>query len=143
MANAWKNDVFFSGHMGLPHYTGKVRNVEKLDNEFFKISESDANLMDPQLRILHEVTYETILDAGINPIDMRGSNTAVYIGLCYDDSEVAQREDESKAVAFKPLSASRLSYAYDFKGPCFSTDTACASSFSAFFKAMAAIRVGK
>lgn len=128
--------------MGLPRFTGKVRNIEKLDNEFFKISDFDANSMDPQMRILHEVTYESMLDAGVNPAEMRGSNTAVYIGFCYDDADVAYREDESRCVAYRQLSASRLSYAYDFKGPCFTTDTACASSFSAFYKAVASIRVG-
>lgn len=95
------------------------------------------------MRILHETTTEAILDAGINPTDLRGSNTAVFIGLCYDDNEVAIREDESKAAAYRQLASGRLSYAFDFKGPAFSTDTACASSFSAFYKAIAALRVGQ
>lgn len=50
--------------MGLPAFTGKVRDTEKLDNEYFKISEHDATYMDPQIRILHETTAEAILDAG-------------------------------------------------------------------------------
>lgn len=128
--------------MNLPLNTGKVKNIEKLDNEFFRISDHDAHLMDPQIRILHEVTYEALLDAGEDPALLRGSNTGVFIGLCYDDSECAIKEDDLKAPAYRPFSASRVSYAYDFKGPVYVTDTACASSFSSFCKAVNAIRLG-
>lgn len=129
--------------MGLPKNAGKVPAAHKLDNEFFGLSEFETNRMDPQVRLLHETTAEAIIDAGINPRDLRGTNTAVFIGLCYDDMDVANREDESKAAGFHQLASARLSYAFDFKGPAFSTDTACASSFSAFYKAIAALRVGQ
>ena len=128
--------------MGLPENTGKVKDVEKLDNEFFHISDTDAHNMDPQIRILHEVVYEAIVDAGVLPETLRGSNTGVFTGLCYDDSEVALKEDEAKAPGFKSYPATRISFTYDFKGAASATDTACASSFSAFCKAVTAIRVG-
>ena len=129
--------------MGLPHSTGKVKDIQKLDNEFFNITDQDAHLMDPQIRLLHEITYETLLDAGINPADTRGSKIGHFIGMCYDDSEIAFKEDEAKAPAFRPLAASRISYAYGWKGPASTTDTACASSFNAFVTAITAIRQGE
>ena len=129
--------------MDLPRNTGKVKNIEKLDNVFFNISDQDAHLMDPQMRILHEVTYESLLDAGINPADTRGSKFGHFIGMCYDDSEVAFKEDEAKAPAYQPLAASRISYNFGWKGPCSTMDTACASSFSAFVSALTAIRQGE
>src|ERR1700710_650828 len=101
--------------MGLPRNTGKVSDIEKLDNEFFHISDTDAHNMDPQVRILHEVVYEAIVDAGILPENLKGSNTGVFIGLCYDDSEVALKEDEAKAPGFRTYAATRLSFTYDFK----------------------------
>ncbi|RWS27386.1 fatty acid synthase-like protein [Leptotrombidium deliense] len=51
------------GFMSLPRRTGKIKNVDKFDSEFFKISNSEANYMDPQMRLLHETSYEAIWDA--------------------------------------------------------------------------------
>ena len=48
----------------LPKYSGKIKDITKLDAEFFGLPEEEANLIDPQLRLLHEVIYECILDAG-------------------------------------------------------------------------------
>lgn len=50
--------------MGLPHYNGKVNNIDHFDAQFFHIHPKDANFMEPQMRILHEVVYEAIWDAG-------------------------------------------------------------------------------
>ena len=130
-------------YLGTPARQGKIKSIQKFDHDFFKIPQDDANWMDPQVRILHETCYEAIVDAGIDPNKMRGSKTAVFIGHCYDDTDSAYREDTTKAPAYKQLAASRISYAFDFKGPVFCTDTACASSFSAFFKAICAMRAGE
>lgn len=129
--------------MDLPHYTGKVKDIEKLDNEFFNISDHEAHLMDPQMRMLHEIVYETLLDAGLNPASTRGSKFGHFIGMCYDDSEIAFKEDEATAPAYQPLAASRISYSYGWMGPASTMDTACASSFSAFVSAITAIRQGE
>lgn len=129
--------------MGLPRNTGKVKDIEKLDNEFFNISDQEAHVMDPQVRLLHEVAYETLIDAGINPGATRGKKIGHFIGMCYDDSESGFKEDESRAPAYRPLAASRISYAFGWKGPASTMDTACASSFNAFVLAMTAIRHGE
>lgn len=106
------------------------------------MKQEDANCMDPQIRLLHETCYEAIVDAGMDPNELRGKRIGVFIGHCYDDTDSAYREDASKAPAFKQLAASRVSYAFDFTGPVSCTDTACASSFTAFFKAVSAMRSG-
>ena len=43
--------------------------------------------MDPQLRMLLEVTHEAIFDAGVNPQEIRGQNVGVFIGAIASDSE--------------------------------------------------------
>lgn len=50
--------------LDLPKYSGNIKDITKMDAEFFGLSEEEANLLDPQLRLLHEVIYECILDAG-------------------------------------------------------------------------------
>lgn len=54
----------FSDLLNLPKFFGKIDGLTKMDADFFDINSIQANYMDPQLRILHEVVYETIWDAG-------------------------------------------------------------------------------
>jgi len=52
------------GLFGLPKRSGKLKNLTKFDASFFGVHPKQANAMDPQLRILLEVTYEALLDSG-------------------------------------------------------------------------------
>ncbi|KAB7503647.1 Fatty acid synthase [Armadillidium nasatum] len=52
---------------GLPHRSGKIPNLSNFDASFFSVSPRQAHAMDPQLRLLLEVSYEAIFDAGLHP----------------------------------------------------------------------------
>jgi len=52
------------GSFGEPKRHGKLKDLTKFDAMFFGIHPKQANVMDPQLRMLLEVTYEALLDAG-------------------------------------------------------------------------------
>ena len=49
---------------GLPERCGKLKDISKFDAPFFGVHPKQANGMDPQLRMLLEVTYEAIVDSG-------------------------------------------------------------------------------
>ena len=55
--------------MGLPTGNGKLKDISRFDATMFGVHPKQANGMDPQLRMLLEVVYEAIADAGktINP----------------------------------------------------------------------------
>lgn len=55
---------FFPGIYGLPKRNGKLKDLSKFDASFFGVHPKQANTMDPQLRLLLEVSYEAILDGG-------------------------------------------------------------------------------
>ena len=55
-----------SGMHGLPGRSGKLKDISHFDAAAFGVSPKQANAMDPQLRMLLEVTYEAIADAGYN-----------------------------------------------------------------------------
>lgn len=69
----------------VPAKSGKIRNLEKFDASFFSILNKHAHQMDPQSRILLELTYEAILDAGVSPESLVKSRTGVFIGNSYAD----------------------------------------------------------
>ena len=54
-----------SGLHGLPTRTGKLKDLEKFDATFFGVHAKQAHVMDPQLRMLLELTHEAIVDAGM------------------------------------------------------------------------------
>jgi len=53
-----------TGQYGLPKRGGKLKDLSKFDAAFFGVHPKQADSMDPQLRLLLEVSYEAIVDAG-------------------------------------------------------------------------------
>lgn len=74
-------------HPEIPRRSGKLLNIEKFDPQFFGISSEEAQIIDPQSRLLMEHTYEALVDAGVNPTTLRGSRTGVFIGSYISESE--------------------------------------------------------
>ena len=104
------------------------------------MSDKITDQFDPQFKICHETTFEAIIDAGLDPIDLRGSRTGMFIGYCYSDSWRAQTEEGRSYESVWNETFSEVSKAFGFKGPCMTYDSACASSFSAFNEAVKLIK---
>ncbi len=64
---------------------GFINNVDKFDAGFFGISPLEASRMDPQQRMLLEVSFEAVQDAGFRLNDLEGSRTAVFVGISAHD----------------------------------------------------------
>ncbi|XP_055591636.1 fatty acid synthase [Uranotaenia lowii] len=135
----------------LPTRIGKIKDedLQNLDAEFFKIPPKQAECMDPQMRMLLECTYEAIIDAGINPQEIRGSRTGVYIGCSNSETEQHWCADPDLVNGYgligcaRAMFANRLSYTFDFKGPSYAVDTACSSSLVAMSTAFADMKAGR
>jgi fatty acid synthase len=130
------------GFHRLPSRNGKVYGMDQFDNEFFGISDEDAELMDPQDRLLMEEVYRAILDAGVDPKSLRGSNTGYFHGACYTETnrvfETAESVPENK---FKAL-VTRIPRFLGLRGPVLDVDTACGSGLSAFSEAYHSVKNG-
>lgn len=71
----------------IPKRFGKISGLGKFDAQFFSVNKRQAYTMDPQCRMLLEHSYEAIIDAGINPKQMRESRTGVFMGCCFSESD--------------------------------------------------------
>uniref|UniRef100_A0AAG5DUW7 Fatty acid synthase n=1 Tax=Anopheles atroparvus TaxID=41427 RepID=A0AAG5DUW7_ANOAO len=139
-----------AGLYDLPTRIGKIKDedLQHLDAEFFKIHQKQAECMDPQLRMLLECTHEAIIDAGINPQEIRGSRTGVYIGCSNSETEQHWCADPDLVNGYgltgcaRAMFANRISYTFDFKGPSYAVDTACSSSLFALSQAFADMKAG-
>ena len=76
-------------------------------------------------------------DAGIPPLTLRGSETAVYVGIASNDyANVAQSDPKNVDVhtnsgSTLSIASNRIAYLFDLKGPAVSVDTACSSALVA------------
>ncbi|XP_048467070.1 fatty acid synthase-like [Rhincodon typus] len=140
----WKPGLY-----GLPHRSGKLKDISKFDASFFGVHPKQAHTMDPQLRIILETAYEAVVDGGINPTAIRGTNTGVWIGVSGSEAAEAFSRDPEELLGYSmtgcqhAMFANRLSYFFDLKGPSSSIDTACSSSLLALENAFQAIRHGQ
>lgn len=55
------------------------------DNQFFNIQPAEAEAIDPQQRLVLESVYESLESAGLAIEKLRGSSTAVFVGVMCDD----------------------------------------------------------
>lgn len=114
----------------------------------FNISPREAQQMDPQQRLLLTAAWRAFEDAGLPPSTLAGRNVGVYVGASLADYQSAGAFDPavigSHFMTGNALSilANRLSYVFDLKGPSFTVDAACSSSFIALAQAVAALRAG-
>uniref|UniRef100_T1JE63 Fatty acid synthase n=1 Tax=Strigamia maritima TaxID=126957 RepID=T1JE63_STRMM len=137
------------GLWGLPRRSGKLNKLSKFDANFFGVHAKQAHAMAPELRILLEVTFEAIFDAGINPESLRGSDTGVFLGVSTVDSEDALSNDPDTINGYeitgfyRCMLANRISFTYDLKGPSMTVDTGCSASLAALHQALLAIRSGE
>lgn len=122
--------------------------ISKFDNFLFEMNEREATSLDPQHRLLLEVTWEAIMNAGLSFDELKGSRTGVFIGI--DSYEYSMSEVVSGNLTdITPYSlmgnsahaaAGRIAYFFDFKGPAMSFDTACSSSLTALNAAVQAFK---
>jgi len=150
----WSQDTFLhpdKRHPGTSYSfaAGSIGDVSGFDAAFFGISPREAALIDPQQRVLLELAWETLENAGILPSSLRGSDCGVYIGISNVDYAYRLADDlgaiESAAATgiISSIAANRISYVFDLHGPSISMDTACSSSLVAFHQACQAIRSGE
>ncbi|XP_072110533.1 uncharacterized protein [Mobula birostris] len=58
------------------------RRFNEFDHKLFNISQTEANSMDPQQKLLLECTYKVFENAGMPMENISGSKTGVFIGDC-------------------------------------------------------------
>lgn len=153
-ADRWDIDQFYDPTIS---ETGKISvkvaclidEIDTFDATFFGISPREARRMDPQQRIMMEVTWEAIEQAGYNPLKLAGSKSGVFVGVGNSDYNTIQVEPREMIDAYvgtgssRSLTANRLSYFFNFRGPSIVIDTACSSSLVAMDLAAKSLRDGE
>ncbi|GAA2111136.1 type I polyketide synthase [Streptomyces synnematoformans] len=137
-------------HAGGPGYGAFLERVDAFDPEFFGISPREAAVMDPQQRLMLELAWEALENAGIVPYDLSRTATAVYASAIWDDyAELAHRRGgparthHTFAGTRRAMLANRVSYALGCTGPSLTVDTGQSSSLVAVHLACESLRRGE
>ncbi|WP_212003868.1 condensation domain-containing protein [Chitinophaga sp. HK235] len=123
---------------------GFIEDVDKFDYKFFNISKAEAEYMDPHQRLLLEVVYETLENAGYQADFFNGTETAVFIGDTEQEyAKLAERFDPTIITGnTNATTAGRISRFFNFRGTATMLDTACSSSLLAIHMACKELNSG-
>ncbi|GAC1348687.1 MAG: hypothetical protein NVSMB27_17520 [Ktedonobacteraceae bacterium] len=144
-ADRWDINAYYDPNPGTPgkmstRWGGFLEHVDQFDPHFFGIAPREAVRMDPQQRLLLEVAWEALEDAGQAPHQLAGSRTGVFIGVSgidYSQLQIRHGDYPFDIDAYAgtgnahSITANRLSYLLDLRGPSMAVDTACSSSLVA------------
>ena len=134
-------------------YGAFVDDIDLFDDTFFRISPVEAELLDPQQRMMLETSWEALEDAGIDPEGLKESRTGVYTGISNDEYRMLVVDSSKPAEAAGCLYAlsgtnlngasGRVSFVLGLRGPAKAVDAACASSMVSVHDAVADLQQGK
>ncbi|KAL5012951.1 hypothetical protein ScPMuIL_011502 [Solemya velum] len=149
----WNNAAFFDEDpdaRGKTYVTkcGFIEDINGFDNTLWGISNTEAQKMDPQQRLVLECTHMAFEDGGFTRKYLDGSKTGVYMGTMTDDyrNMYADAYEDMSVYSLTGMSGSiisnRVSYTYNLHGPSITLDTACSSGLVAIDVASLALRRG-
>ncbi len=128
---------------------GVIDDIWGFDPTVFGIAPREAAQIDPQQRILLQLTWEALEDAGIPPSSIAGTDVGVFMGASIVEYANVLHSDPSAADSHfatgNALStiSNRISYIFNLHGPSITVDTACSSSLVAMHQALEALRSGR
>jgi len=128
-----------------------LKNIDKFDAQFFNISATEAQALDPQQRIMLEVCWEALEHAGIAPGSLGKTRTGVYFGVAASDYfKLLERAKDKESIASlrwtgtaQSMAVGRISYSLGLRGPAMAIDTTCSSSLVAVHLACKSLQDGE
>ncbi|WP_225409378.1 type I polyketide synthase [Stigmatella hybrida] len=152
----WDIDKYYDADPAAPGkmYTRNgafLEDADQFDSYFFGIPPRAAANLDPQHRLLLEVSWEALEHAGIAPQSIAGSKTGIFIGGSTGEYtqlvQAAKGADNIDATfltgSLLTFATGRLSHFFDLQGPSLAVDTACSSSLVAVHLACQSLRTGE
>ncbi|KAF6203220.1 hypothetical protein GE061_003638 [Apolygus lucorum] len=116
------------GELGVPAAVGKLREPDHFDMSFFGVSRRLCINMDPITKLCMEQSFRAVCDAGLNPAELSGTNTAVLMASVVSETEydsVIRGRYMGHAMLghSRTMQANRISYFMNLKGPSLMMDS--------------------
>ncbi|MCY4612557.1 MAG: SDR family NAD(P)-dependent oxidoreductase [Nitrospira sp.] len=134
-------------------YGAYLDGLDLFDAAFFRISPVEAQLLDPQQRLMLETSWLALEDAGMDPERLRGSRTGVYAGISNNEYRrliLASVDSDDPAASLYTVTGTsyntaigRVAFALGLEGAAMAVDTACSSSLVAIHQAVTGLQRGE
>ncbi|ATY64651.1 Beta-ketoacyl synthase [Cordyceps militaris] len=147
-AGFYNKDGHYHGASNVQHSYLLNEDPRLFDAQFFNIPPGEAESIDPQQRMILETVYDAVETSGLVLENLRGSNTAVYVGvMCDDYGNICYVDQESIPTyaatgTARSILSNRVSFIFDWRGPSMTIDTACSSSLVALHQGVQVLRSG-
>lgn len=122
-------------------YGAFVKDIDKFDNSFFKMTQVEANITDPQQRIFLKCAWESLEDASYSPDKFNGkigvfasASLSTYLINNVLKSDYYKNKDFDYSTLIgndKDFLSTRVSYKLGLSGPSISIQSGCSSSLVA------------
>ncbi|BBA97110.1 putative modular polyketide synthase [Actinacidiphila reveromycinica] len=128
---------------------GFIDDVDAFDAAFFGVSPNEAAAMDPQQRVMLELCWEALEDAGIVPADLAGGRAGVFAASIASDYATLMARQQGRLSRYtltglnRGIIANRVSYSLGLRGPSLTVDSAQSSSLVSVHLAAESIRRGE
>ena len=129
-----------------------IKDKEYFDAAFFGYTPAEAIIMDPQIRIFHEIVWNALEDSGYNTETYPGS-IGLYAGASSSFVWEAMVELSGKGAELgrfdvmqsssRDFLTTKISYKFNLKGPSYLVQTACSTSLVAIHTACRALLLGE
>ncbi|GAA5047255.1 polyketide synthase Pks13 [Nocardia callitridis] len=131
--------------------------IKGFDAEFFAMSPIEVERVDPQQRLMMELTWEALEHARIPASELKGGSVGVFIGSSSNEFQLiaalglggepdpnvpASAEAYAIMGSVSSIIPNRVSYFFDFRGPSVAIDTACSSTLVSVHQAVQSLRSG-
>jgi polyketide synthase PksN len=149
-ADRWKIADYYSANKPVPNKTyskwgGYIEEVDLFDAQYFGITDSDAQTMDPQHRLLLTLTQQLLDRSGYSKKNINHQKIGVFIGGAWnnyvrDNLDKVPKDCRNMVVNLtQNMMAARISDYYNLTGPSLTVDTACSSSLVSIHQACQSI----
>ncbi|MBS3649508.1 SDR family NAD(P)-dependent oxidoreductase [Pseudaminobacter sp. 19-2017] len=153
-ADRWDQSRYWHPQIGTRGKTytfaaGIVDDCFKFDAAVFGLSLREAQMMDPQQRMVLHLTWRALESANLDYAALREQRIGVYVGASALDHGNLVVEDPAAASPYfmtgntLSIVSNRISHVFGLNGPSLTVDTACSSSLVALDLAVKALEAGE
>ncbi|BBL71296.1 hypothetical protein MoryE10_19020 [Methylogaea oryzae] len=122
---------------------GFLEDYDRFDPYFFNITPAEAEVMDPQQRVLMEEAWKALESAGLSPETVSGGRCGLFIGASANNYQSEGAPGLRTLGSSMAILSARMAYVLNLRGPTFPIDTGCSSSLVAVHQACQSLRSGE
>ncbi|MGQ4335472.1 beta-ketoacyl synthase N-terminal-like domain-containing protein, partial [Streptomyces hayashii] len=131
-AERWDTEAYYRPDHELGRSTGKwggfLDGLDRFDPEPFQLTDDEATVLDPGIRLFLEATRDCLADAGYRGEELRGRDVGVFVGGRISSYPLRAPLRPDVLQSDQNFLAAQVAHRFDFRGPGLVVDSACSSS---------------